>query len=748
MSRSLLCWLLAAGGMLAQLGPGPGMRRRGRYPVNRPPVEIKAPEPPEAAAAKSPAARKPVSAAKGLADPDLNLGLQFPPLQAPPAPAVESFALANGLRVRLLADRELPLVSGALLLRGGSASDPSEKFGLAEIACRVVAGGGVAGMTPEQVARRLEEIGATIDSDAQPLATVLRFSGLTDHRTELLRLFAELVQRPSLDNDTFESLHGRIRTQIPARNLDPARLASSELARALYGPAHPLGRRVGYDDLDNIGPEDVAAFHKRHFTPAGAVLSVQGDFDLAAMREELGKLFGSWTGPPPPPPAPVPAPVSRAGIYYAERRDLSRAVLAMGHLAAADSEEQIAAAVILMEALGGGENSRLMQTAARRRSWTLDVRSSWSADGSGQGLFLIQGTVAQAYVTDAIQAILAELDRIRTEPVPQREVDQAILRWMTGSALRASRPATLLGTMSGSEILGLPPERLFAIQKAVLAVTAADVRRAAAERLDPARLAIVVAGSQTLFDRPLEELRREVIPVDLNIPPPKPFQPRTDPASIEQGKAWLSKMRDALGGADALGKVRAYSMRSEGTVYGPDKTMTAVKTDRWFTEGDREAIRQDVEMGSGTQAVFYNGEIGWIALGRRIRPLPPSLLQQVRGELFRVPFRLALSDRMPDREVCHLGANIVQVTGPNGNGVKIYIDPETGLPQRVSYRIEQTNRAPVSVEEILSEWRKAGGVMVPGRVRVKQNGRRTEEFKVVEAKVNEGVDLAEMEKKP
>lgn len=741
--RAALCSILASVALHAQLlpGAGQGRSRPGGRPAMREPAP--APKPPEAPAVQvrvRPAPRE----APG---PDLSLGIKFAPLQGAPAPAVDSFTLPCGLRVRLLANRELPVVNGSLLVRGGTSSDPAEKFGLAEIAARVVAGGGTAEMTPEAVALRLEQLGASIGSDAQPEASLVRFSGLSENFPALLRIFAELVQRPSLDNDTFETLHGRARGQVAFQYNDPTRTVAMELSRALYGASHPLGRRIGYDDLDNIGPEDMAAFHRKYFTPANAVLSIEGDFDAAQTRGELEKLFANWKGAAPQ-PAPSPKPESKPGVYYVERRDLNRAVLAMGQIAPLSTDEDIAAALILMEALGNRENGRLGEMSTNHRLWEMDMRASWGADGAGQGVFVLQGTVGSAYVTDAIAEVTAAAAKLRTELLSQREVEQAILRWTTASALRSSRPGALLGVMAGNEILELPADRLFNVQKAVLAVTPASVRRVASERLDPSKFAIVVAGSETLFDRPLSELRREVSPADLTIPPSKPFQPRTDAASLEQGKVWLEKMRKALGGAEALAAVRAYSLRLEGTIYAPATTMNGVRTDRWFAEEQRQAIRQDMELATGEQSVFYNGEIGWLAQNRRIGPLPVPMLLQVRSELFRVPFRLALSDRIADRTVCHLGANIVQVTDKAGNGVKIYIDPETGLPQRMSYKLESANRASVSVEEILTDWKPAGGVMVPGKIRVKQNGRRTEEFKLVDAKVNDGVTLAEMEKKP
>src|ERR1700736_2617979 len=68
--------------------------------------------------------------------------LKYPPLPAIKIPEPVEFTLSNGIKVFLLEDHELPLVSGAALIRTGNLFDPVDKHGVAQITGEVLRSGG------------------------------------------------------------------------------------------------------------------------------------------------------------------------------------------------------------------------------------------------------------------------------------------------------------------------------------------------------------------------------------------------------------------------------------------------------------------------------------------------------------------------------------------------------------------------------------------------------------------------------
>ena len=85
-----------------------------------------------APATRRPAATAPASQA-GRADSVPSVSeLKFPPLKPVPIPPVATLTLPNGMKVYLLEDPELPMISGIARIRTGNLFDPPGKVGLAE----------------------------------------------------------------------------------------------------------------------------------------------------------------------------------------------------------------------------------------------------------------------------------------------------------------------------------------------------------------------------------------------------------------------------------------------------------------------------------------------------------------------------------------------------------------------------------------------------------------------------------------
>ncbi len=71
--------------------------------------------------------------------------LKYPPLPPLKVPEPVEFTLSNGMKVFLLEDHELPLVSGSALIRTGNLFDPADKQGLAGMTGEVLRSGGTQG---------------------------------------------------------------------------------------------------------------------------------------------------------------------------------------------------------------------------------------------------------------------------------------------------------------------------------------------------------------------------------------------------------------------------------------------------------------------------------------------------------------------------------------------------------------------------------------------------------------------------
>lgn len=735
------------------------------WPQAKPPVKPAAPKPAVKAKAATP---KPVSAPKPGSTPvpsaidipklpearvthvsaastarqpsaDLTLGLK-PPAPREFAPlATHQFTLANGMQVILHEDPRIPWIAGNLRIGAGTVLDPPLKAGLAEMLLRTIRSGGPRNSTRAAHQEKIESLGAVWQADAGDGTSSLVFRSVSGALDEVLALAASSVIDPSFDEDALEESRAQIRNRIGARNNSLELIVTRESRDAVLGGLAPP--RPEFSTLANSGQEDLRLFHRQHYSPATSALILSGDFSATAIRPRIEALFGGWKAPPLVAKTEAPGLPAPAGVQFAETVRAQAAGFAMARTGPALGSPESAGAAVLAELLSGGTSSRLAQLAQSKPSWTLKTVSTLETSPGRPTIFTIRGLCDTPYPVDAMLGIVDDAASIRRGEVTDAAIDAARRAAMSAWIAQFPNPLSRLTFDESARRAGLSPDFTAAHFKALAAVRKADVARAAQTLLDPKTLHVTVAANSTLMNRPLAEFREPVKTIDLTIPVARPLEAKASPEAIERGKAWLAKVRVAVGGAEKLAAVKDLEIVSKGT----HLNSTIQLTDRWLAPG---TLRQDQETQPGVTSVFYNGEIGWIGSVGRVSALSQAMLLQVRGELLRVLPLLVASDLDPARTVSHAGSNVLLITGANGTAVRVFIDEATDLPARLVYQSINAAGLPAMAEETWSEWTESGGIKFPGKIVLRMDGRRAGEMTVTSIKVNSGLKVADIERKP
>jgi hypothetical protein len=386
-----------------------------------------------------------------------------------------------------------------------------------------------------------------------------------------------------------------------------------------------------------------------------------------------------------------------------------------------------------------------MSQIRTKLGYAYDISAQWSANWDHPGTFRIGGSTKSQSTTETLQAIRVELDKMRTAEVTERELDEAKQGVLNSFVFFFDSPAKTLSRVMRYEYFGYPKDFLFQYQKAISAVTRADVLRVAKERFLPENLAIVAVGNPKEFGKPLSTLGK-VNTIDLTIPEPKAEAPKSDVASIEKGRALLKRAQQAMGGAEKIGAVKDSTMTAEMVLNPSAGGMKLKQVNRWISAG---AFRQDQILPMGTMVAYSDGKSGWLALPppQGLTPMPAPVLKQAQGEIFREWIPLILSDMDASRIVSAVDANAIEISA-GSERVRIEFDAATGLPVRQIYRETDMSGAPSEVKETYSDWRESGGIKLPYKVVLEQNGARSGEVTVSEIKLNTGLTAEELSKKP
>jgi zinc protease len=294
------------------------------------------------------------------------------------------------------------------------------------------------------------------------------------------------------------------------------------------------------------------------------------------------------------------------------------------------------------------------------------------------------------------------------------------------------------------EYYGYPKDFLQQYQTGLMAVTRADVLRVA-KRLNPANLSMVIVGNPVIFGQPLEALDGLVNRLDVTIPEPKPKAVKSDEASLAQGAQILLRAQQAVGGADKLAAVKDYTEVEEFLLTSGSGDMKVLQTNRWIAP---TTFRQDSMMPNGRISAYSDGRAGWVSTPQGFGGLGGTQLKQVQGDLFRLYFRLLLSDRIAGRTVNALDSATIEVSDPAGQTATLECDAGTGLPRRMRYDLTQTSGAALKVTEEFDDFRDVGGVKIPYKIAISRGGQKFADVTVTDYKVNAGLQIRELAKRP
>jgi predicted Zn-dependent peptidase len=93
-----------------------------------------------------------------------------------------------------------------------------------------------------------------------------------------------------------------------------------------------------------------------------------------------------------------------------------------------------------------------------------------------------------------MKEFMYELNRLRDEPVPAEELDNAKRAIIGSFALSLEQPGTLLQNIITQKLYNLPADYWDTYPQKVSAITAADVQKAAQKYLDMSHLQVVAVG--------------------------------------------------------------------------------------------------------------------------------------------------------------------------------------------------------------------------------------------------------------
>ncbi|WP_347902532.1 pitrilysin family protein [Pseudomonas purpurea] len=414
---------------------------------------------------------------------------------------VQTWTTTEGAKVLFVAAPELPMFDLRLIFAAGSSQDGASP-GLA-VLTNAMLNEGVAGKDVSAIAQGFEGLGADFGNGAYKDMAVasLRSLSAVDKREPALKLFAEVVGKPTLPADSLARIKNQILAGLEYQKQNPGKLASIELMKRLYGD-HPYANASDgtAKSIPSITQAQVRAFHEKAYAAGNVVIALVGD--LSRSEAEAIAAQVSSTLPHGPALAKIPAAVEpKAGITHIEfpskQTNLMLAQLGI------DRDDPDYAAVSLGNQIlgGGGFGTRLMSEVREKRGLTYGVYSGFSPM-QARGPFMIN-LQTRAEMSEGtlklVQDVLA--DYLEKGPT-QKELDDA-KRELAGSfPLSTASNADIVGQLGAMGFYNLPLSYLEDFMRQSQSLTVEQVKAAMNKHLSTDKMVIVTAGP-TVPQQPL-----------------------------------------------------------------------------------------------------------------------------------------------------------------------------------------------------------------------------------------------------
>ena len=428
---------------------------------------------------------------------------------APPAPgapvearmpAPSERTLANGLRVIVSTEQDLPLVSAQLRVRTGSAADPEGRAGATDMMAALLTKG-AGDMSATDIARAIESLGADISAGAGADSATLALQSRTQTLDDAFKIFADVARAPTFADEEVERQRSQAIDDLSVSMRQPGALANMAMSRLLYADT-PYGDVATPETLSAITREDIVNAHDASWRPDNAVLVIAGDITSANGFALAERYFGNWSTAE----AATDTASAQEAVTPSRRTivvdvpDMGQSAVAYGVVGPARGDEDYFPMLVANSVLGGGFSSRLSSEIRIKRGLSYGAYSSFPARLEGAPIVAFAQTRNEA--TAQVVALMNEiLAGIGAETVPDAELAARKAALIGRFARDVETTSGLAGQLAQIAAFDLPLDALASYIDDVDAISAEDVEAAAAEYLDPARASVVVVGdAQQFFD--------------------------------------------------------------------------------------------------------------------------------------------------------------------------------------------------------------------------------------------------------
>ncbi len=409
---------------------------------------------------------------------------------------VKSVQGPTGVETWLSEEHALPMIAVNISLPAGSAYDPRDKPGLANMMASLL-DEGAGELTSDAFKQALESRAIRLTASADRDYVVVTLTTLKENADEAFRLAALALGHPRFDAEAVERMRVSLLASLKQEDEDPARVAVKAWYAAYFGAhpyAHPTaGTPAG---IAAIKSDDIKNFAVDYLVRGGIKVAVSGDITELQLKKYLQQLFLSLPAKSVPVVA-KPTDVGKPASHTIVRNEAAP-VAVFGSPGPMRADPDYIPAFVANYILGGGSfSARLMDQVRDKRGLTYGIYTQIN-DLRAASILVGQVQSDKGKILTAIEVTKSEMAHFAKDGATAKELADA-KTYLTGSfPLGLDSNAKIARTLNAYQRSGLSADYVVKRNAMIQAVTPAKVNEMAKKYFDPTRLVVVIAGTPAL----------------------------------------------------------------------------------------------------------------------------------------------------------------------------------------------------------------------------------------------------------
>ena len=304
----------------------------------------------------------------------------------------------------------------------GAIWEQEDLAGVASITCEMT-NRGAGEFSNRAFLETLENLGVRSSESASKLHANFGATGLCDNWERTLELLALQVCHPRLPSYEFEACRQIQLQEIAAIEDEPSRITTRAFI-SIFLPGK-LGRpTIGTaESVNRMTIDDVNHFYQNVYRPNGTVITVAGRVDWEKLKDKVNALFGSWK------PRELQLPdlkqVEKSTIHVPN--DTAQTTVELGYMDVPSNSPDFLYSLGGVKVLSGGMSSRLFTEVREKRGLCYSVSASHYSIGN-LGYVVCKCSTTAESAQQSVDVIIDELDRLRSEPITQSELERVKIR--------------------------------------------------------------------------------------------------------------------------------------------------------------------------------------------------------------------------------------------------------------------------------------------------------------------------------